>query len=62
MPEVNIPSNTPVEDQAHVDAMVAKADQGVGPNGAPQGDPATDAKPDWLGDFESPEAMAKAYN
>lgn len=62
MPEVNIPSNTPVEDQAHVDAMVAKADQGVGPNGAPQGAPATDAKPEWLGDFESPEAMAKAYN
>ena len=62
MAEVNIPSQTPAEDQAHIDAMVAKADQGVGPDGAPKGDPATDAKPDWLGDFESPEEMAKAYN
>jgi hypothetical protein len=59
MAEVNITPVKPEEDQAHIDAMVAKAAQGVGPAGAPQGDPA--AKPEWLGDFDSPEEMAKAY-
>jgi hypothetical protein len=62
MAEVQIPVNENTEDQAYIDAMVKKAEDGVTPNsGQPQAAP-TDGKPEWLGDFESPEAMAKAYN
>ncbi len=57
MPEVVIKSDTPAEDPKHVEAMLAKAEGKETPPPAP----ATDAKPEWLGDFESPEEMAKAY-
>ena len=62
MAEVQIPVNEQAEDQAHIDAMVKKAEEGVSPNGNQQQAAPTDGKPEWLGDFESPEAMAKAYN
>ena len=67
MPEVNVPVAENTEDPAYVDAMVAKARGEIPPAAA--GDAATptdaaptDGKPEWLGDFETPEAMAQAYN
>lgn len=59
MSEITIPSSTPEEDPKHVEKMVAKAEAGT-TNTPPA--KATDAKPEWLGDFESPEALAKAYD
>lgn len=62
---VVIKSETPPEDQAHIDAMVAKVDAA-----ANAGQPDTDAlgkentsdRPGWLPEkFKSPEDLAKAY-
>lgn len=63
MPEITINSGTPAEDQAHVDAMVAKADAGVDPNAKPQAAP-TDGKSGEadLAGFKSQEDLVKAYN
>lgn len=59
MAEVTITPEAKPEDQGHIDAMVKKAETGTNTDGQ-QAAP-TDGKPEWLGDFESPEAMAKAY-
>lgn len=62
MPEVTITPETKPEDQAHIEAMAKKAEEGVtDPNKQQQQAAPTDGKPDWLGEFDSPEDMAKAY-
>ena len=58
MAEVNVPINTTVEDPEHVKAMLAKATSGETPE---TGEKPAAGKPEWLGDFETPEDMAKAY-
>lgn len=51
------------DDPAHVASMVAKAAKGVDPHdSAPAPSDGPDQKPEWLGDFEKPEDLAKAYN
>ncbi|WP_422049725.1 capsid assembly protein [Shimia sp.] len=61
MTELNITPETPQETQAHIDAMVAKAEgkQEATPAAAPDGEP---QRPDWLPEkFATPEDLAKAY-
>lgn len=58
MAEVIVKPAEQAEDPKHVQNMVDKAEAGLNQN--PQA-AATDAKPEWLGDFEKPEDMAKAY-
>jgi hypothetical protein len=62
---VIVPSTTPTEDPAHVEAMIAKVDAASEPP-ADETPPATDAstedRPQWLPEkFKSPEDLAKAY-
>lgn len=61
--ETKITPVTPQEDQAHIDAMVAKAAGNAAPEGAPTETPAdTPERPDWLPEkFATAEDMAAAY-
>jgi hypothetical protein len=61
---VIVPSTTPTEDPAHVDAMIAKVDaaaQAPTEDTPPATEP-TEDRPQWLPEkFKSPEDLAKAY-
>lgn len=63
---VIVPSTTPTEDPAHVDAMIAKVDAASAPPAdegtPPPTEPTTEDRPQWLPEkFKSPEDLAKAY-
>lgn len=64
--QITIQRPEPKDDQAHIDAMVAKVD-GKGTEGTSQETPketppASEDRPQWLPEkFKSPEDMAKAY-
>lgn len=61
--QITIQRPEPKDDQAHIDAMVAKAD-GTGTPETPPVDtpPASEERPQWLPEkFKSPEDMARAY-
>jgi|TARA_R110000764_G_scaffold33426_1_gene74954 hypothetical protein len=58
---VNIIQGEGEDDQAHIDAMVAKAD-GDSPQTPDNQESTTDERPEWLPEkFKTPEDMAKSY-
>lgn len=62
--EINMPSEQAPESQEYIDRMVAVAEAGEAPSTTPEAPsttPQEEQKPAWLGEFESPEALAKAY-
>ena len=58
---VTIAQGEKIDDQAHIDAMVAKAD-GDSPQTPDNQESSTDERPEWLPEkFKTPEDMAKSY-
>ena len=58
---VTIAQGEKTDDQAHIDAMVAKAD-GDSPQTPDNQESSTDERPEWLPEkFKTPEDMAKSY-